>query len=61
MQGESQFLGISVRGWLAIMITATLCTTTLMTIQVNEPFKSIAVVVLGFYFGQKQKEKENGN
>lgn len=50
---RSEAFGISVRGWLAIMLTITICSMSLMQIVVTEPMYSIATFAIGFYFGQK--------
>lgn len=66
----SQFLGISVRAWLALIITGTVCVNwtanTLMVslgytsanIVIPEPLYSVFVGVIGIYFGQGLKSKQ---
>lgn len=51
---ESALFNVSIRGWLASILTITLCFMSLKTIKVEEPFSSICVFALGFYFGQKK-------
>ena len=51
---ESTLLGVSIRGWLSTLITMTLCYMALRSIKVEEPFASICIFTLGFYFGSKK-------
>ncbi len=53
MNDESMIFGMTVRGFIVMMITMTLCTMTLGQMKIIEPFYSICVFVIGFYFGQK--------
>ena len=52
---ESQLVGISIRGWLATLVTITVCIMSYLQIKIEEPFYGISLWVLGFYFGQKTK------
>ena len=64
---DSQVLGVSVRAWLAIMLTATVCIMNLVALwpslhglnqyvlKIEEPLYSGWLLSLGFYFGQKNK------
>lgn len=54
--GESMFLGISVRGWLAAVIICTVCGMSFFNVKVQEPLYSLVLVVSAFYFGQKTKK-----
>ena len=59
----SQLLGVSMRAWLALIIVGTVCAMYLaesfvalragLPCVVTEPLYSMAVMTLGFYFGQK--------
>lgn len=51
---ESTLFNVTIRGWLATVITISLCFMALRSIKVEEPFSSICIFVLGFYFGQKK-------
>jgi hypothetical protein len=63
--GESVLGGISVRAWLALIIVLTVCIMSLVSaiavvrrgeeITISEPLYSMAVLALGFYFGQKTR------
>lgn len=50
---ESKLLGVSIRGWLAIMITLTVCGMAMGAVEVKQPLHDMALLALGFYFGQK--------
>jgi len=64
----SQFLGISIRAWLALIITGTVCVNwtantvmvslgmTSSNIVIPEPLYSVFVGVIGIYFGQQLKK-----
>jgi hypothetical protein len=64
----SQFLGISIRAWLALLITGTVCANwtantvmvslgyTSANIVIPEPLYSVFVGVIGIYFGQQLKK-----
>lgn len=63
--GESVLGSISVRAWLALIIVLTVCTMSMIgaiavmrrgeEITISEPLYSMAMLALGFYFGQKTK------
>ncbi len=52
---NSKILGVSLRGWIAVLITATVCIMSAFTIEVKEPLYTLAGLAIGFYFGQKDK------
>jgi len=47
--------GVSIRGWLAILLTVTVCGMSASSKVVIEPLYTMASLALGFYFGQKTK------
>ena len=49
---NSQVYAISVRAWLAILITITICGLAVLGIKVEEPLYTLSVMVLSFYFGK---------
>ena len=53
MSEESKIFGVSVRGWLAIATVLTLCGMAVFQIKVDEPFYTIVISIVSFYFGQK--------
>lgn len=64
---ESKLGRISIRGWIALILTATVCLISLQAfifavaritgveIKVEEPLYSAFLIALGFYFGQNKK------
>lgn len=60
MNDESKIFGVSVRAFIAILVTMTICTMALMALKVTEPFYSISLFVIGFFFGQKTQSKTGG-
>lgn len=52
---DSQLVGVSVRAWLAILLTITVCVMALLALKVEEPLYTLTTIALGFYFGQKNK------
>ena len=53
--GESKVYGVSVRGWLAVLIISTVCILSFFKIKIEEPLYSLVLVTSAFYFGQKTK------
>lgn len=57
---ESKVFGVSVRGWLAATAVITLCATVLLQIDVKEPFYTVVISIVSFYFGQKNSAQQGG-
>lgn len=65
---ESQVGGVSIRGWIVVMVMGTLCLRELVTVwfamrgmmiaKVEEPFYSVIMVLVGYYFGQKTQQTQ---
>ena len=64
MMGESHIGGVSIRGWIVVMVMATLCVREISIVatailaktpieQIKEPFYGVVMGLIGFYFGQK--------
>lgn len=53
--GESAKFGVSVRGWLSLIVFTTACVMSVMGQEVGEPLYGLVMVCAGFYFGQKTK------
>lgn len=61
-EAESRMLGVSVRGWIALILTGTVCAMNLIpqvreaaqAVEIKEPLYSGWLLALGFYFGQKK-------
>lgn len=58
---ESALGGVSIRAWLALLITATTCTVvgylSIQTGQIDANFLAQFGMILAFYFAQKEKPK----
>jgi hypothetical protein len=57
-QADSRPFGISMRGWLALIIVVTVCLLSGLQIEVVEPLYSMGTMALGFYFGQKVNQQK---
>lgn len=53
---ESELLGVSVRAWLAVLMTVTVCVMSAWQVEVSEPLYSGFLFGIGFYLGQKLKQ-----
>jgi len=58
---ESKFFGISIRGWLAVLTVLTLCVMAFLGKKVEEPFYTVVISIVSFYFGQAQKSTGDKN
>ena len=56
---ESRILGVSLRGWLSVMIIGTACAMTILMREIKEPLYSLVMFVAGIYFGQKTQKPNN--
>ncbi len=65
---ESQIGGVSIRGWIVVMVMGTMCLRELCVVvmairlglpidQVKEPMYGVVMGLIGFYFGQKTQTK----
>lgn len=54
---HSTIAGVSVRAWLAILTTATVCGMSMGGIKVEEPLYTLVGMIIGFYFAQNNKPK----
>jgi hypothetical protein len=52
---NSVIWGVSIRGWIVLIVVLTVCTMSLAGIVVIEPLYSLAWVTVGYYFGQNSK------
>jgi len=53
MNDESKFLGVSIRGWITVLMVTTACGMSALGLKVEEPLYSGFLMGLGFYLGQK--------
>jgi len=61
---ESHFLGVTVRGWIAVLLVVTVCVMSLLKIDVKEPLYTLVITAVSFYLGTKNpmttQAKQNG-
>ncbi len=48
----STLMGVSVRGWMAMMITATICYLGIRQMDIKDPIYSLGLVAFGAYLGK---------
>lgn len=53
---SSTIWGVSLRGWIALIVVLTVCIMSGLTIEIKEPLYTLAGLIVGFYFGQNQKK-----
>lgn len=53
---ESRLFNVSVRGLMALLLTATVCAMALLKIEIDEKIFTLVGMAVAFYFGQKSKE-----
>ena len=56
--GESNVGGVSIRAWIAIILVLEVCFMASFNKTVEEPLYSLAVMAVGFYFGQVKLPKQ---
>jgi hypothetical protein len=54
--GDSSLAGISIRAWIAIILVLEVCFMSSFGKTIEEPLYSLAVMAVGFYFGQVNKK-----
>lgn len=52
---DSTLFGVSIRAWLAVLLTVTICAMSVLTLEIKEPLYTLGGLAIGFYFGQKNK------
>ncbi len=57
MNDESKAFGVSIRGWLTLMLALTVCLMSALEMTVEEPLYTLVGMAMGWYFGQKEKAK----
>lgn len=67
IMSQSTIWGVSIRGWIVMVVILTVCAMSLGGIEVIEPLYTIAISAVSFYFGQnaqqakdKKKDEVNG-
>lgn len=52
---DSQLFGISLRGLISLIVIVTVCSMSVLTLEIKEPLYTLAGLIVGFYFGQVKK------
>lgn len=52
---ESKIFGVSIRGWITVVMVITACSMSAFGTKIEEPLYSGFLMGLGFYLGQKNK------
>lgn len=52
---ESSLLGVSIRGWITLLIVFTACTMFVRSVDLPDALNAALFTVIGWYFGQKSK------
>jgi hypothetical protein len=61
-EGESSIFHLTVRSWIALMVTTTLCYMSLKGTNITEPFYTVVTLIIGVYFGRATAGQQgNGN
>ena len=55
---NSSIFGVSIRGWIAMVVVATICLMSGLKIDIKEPLYTLAGLIVGFYFGQNPKKSQ---
>jgi hypothetical protein len=61
MNDESKIFGISVRAFILIVLTISVCSMAMRMLEIKEPLYSAFLIALGFFYGQKTQTKGGGN
>ena len=54
--GESKMFGVSIRGWLAVLVMFTVCVMSIIKNEIKEPLYTLSVAIMSFYFAQSKKQ-----
>lgn len=54
---HSRIWGVSLRGWVTLIIVYTVCLMSLFQMDVKEPLYTLAGMVIGYYFAQEKKQQ----
>ena len=57
---DSTLIGVSVRGWIAMLCVLTVCLMQSAGLKVEEPLYSLALMSAGFYLGSKTTPTKAG-
>ena len=55
---HSTIFGVSLRGWIALIVILTVCAMSILKTDIKEPLYTLAGLIIGFYFGQNPKKNQ---
>ena len=55
-QDESKIFGISIRGFITLLIVITVCVMSVTQLDIKEPLYTLAGLTIGYYFGHSVKK-----
>ncbi len=56
---HSTLFGVSLRGWIALIVVLTVCIMSFAMKEIKEPLYTLAGLIVGFYFGANPKKNNN--
>jgi hypothetical protein len=56
-EDNSKIGGVTLRGWIAVLVILTICSMSIMNIDIKEPLYTLGGLIVGFYYGQHQKKE----
>lgn len=56
---HSEIFGVSLRGWVSLILIVTVCFMSIMNIKVEEPLYSLVLTISSFYFGHQIATRSN--
>jgi len=59
MNDTSKIFGISLRGWIALIVIYTVCMMSCLRYDIKEPLYTLAGMIVAFYFGQEKGKATN--
>lgn len=54
---SSSVAGISLRGWIALIVVLTVCAMSLLQYDIKEPLYTLAGMIVGYYYAQAKSQK----
>lgn len=58
---HSRIFNVSLRGWITLMITGTVCVMSAYGVDVKEPMYTLVGMVVGYYFAQNKNTGDGHN
>lgn len=55
---SSKIWGVSLRGWIALIVIMTICLMSIIKIDIKEPLYTLGGLIVGFYFGANPNKQK---